>query len=304
MNNPKPRLILHVGTPKTGTTTLQQSLNASRGRLLRKGILYPNLEMHPLGKHQWIVQYLLRSDFGTFDRNIRKIVKTVCDARSKTVVLSCEGIYNRFSDLSPAAKQALRNLSEYFNVTLWCVFRDPVSFAMSFFSQLVKNPPNDLEVCHGTAEPPESVIGNPWFLRRLDYAGFVREVEDLFAFPVVHATCYEVGNTVEQARILLGVDAATLQSVPNVNKAVSVLGIDLLQRLNRLRLDPAERQKVVSAIMGLDRLLGPTSSQLQATDEIRKKIRVVTRKSSEYLRERFGISWDDGPDGRGESRCG
>jgi hypothetical protein len=41
------RAIFHIGLPKTGTTTLQNSLHAARGALAAHGILYPSLE--PLG---------------------------------------------------------------------------------------------------------------------------------------------------------------------------------------------------------------------------------------------------------------
>jgi hypothetical protein len=48
------RAIFHIGLPKTGTTTLQNSLHAARGALAAHGILYPSLERfghlnhHPL----------------------------------------------------------------------------------------------------------------------------------------------------------------------------------------------------------------------------------------------------------------
>ena len=38
------KAIFHIGFPKTGTTTLQNSLHAARGALARHGVLYPSLE--------------------------------------------------------------------------------------------------------------------------------------------------------------------------------------------------------------------------------------------------------------------
>src|SRR5215510_12928739 len=38
----KIELILHIGLPKTGTTSIQETLAAHRTALLEKGVLYPN----------------------------------------------------------------------------------------------------------------------------------------------------------------------------------------------------------------------------------------------------------------------
>ena len=38
------RLILHIGSDKTGTTSIQKALSLSRNYLAQKGVLYPQLE--------------------------------------------------------------------------------------------------------------------------------------------------------------------------------------------------------------------------------------------------------------------
>ena len=51
---PRPRLLLHIGTHKTGTSALQESLNSHRALLLQRGIHYPDTSRPPwphLPKH-------------------------------------------------------------------------------------------------------------------------------------------------------------------------------------------------------------------------------------------------------------
>lgn len=53
-NNRRLKLILHVGTPKTGTTSVQSYLDKKQRKLRSKGILYPNRFHNPdAPKHQW-----------------------------------------------------------------------------------------------------------------------------------------------------------------------------------------------------------------------------------------------------------
>lgn len=292
MGTPKLRLVLHLGTPKTGTTTLQQSLRASRRRLLRRGIFFPDIELLPTAKNLWFTEYLWNNDFRRFNRNIRKIVRSARDAGSRCVVLSSERFYVRFADFSAAAKMALRELEEHFTVTVWCVFREPLAFARSYFAQILRFPPDDQWPCSASPDPLETVMDHPWFVKRLDYAGFVRQIERLYGSPVVHATRYEAGGSVDQARKLLGVDAATLRSVPDANLSPTALGIDLLLQLNRLGLKLKERQKAVSTIASLDKLMGGPDQFLQASGELKRKVCAASRESTKYLRERFGIRWD------------
>lgn len=53
-----PKVILHVGMPKTGTTALQNTLDANKDSLLKKGVLYPT---YGLSKQDFLVPLLYKS---------------------------------------------------------------------------------------------------------------------------------------------------------------------------------------------------------------------------------------------------
>ena len=57
------KILLHIGSPKTGTTTLQRTLYASRDTLADRGILYPKSLLHKY-KQQELV-----AGFGDMARN-------------------------------------------------------------------------------------------------------------------------------------------------------------------------------------------------------------------------------------------
>ena len=59
----KLKLIIHAGTPKTGTTSLQTYLHKKQRRLRNRGILYPHniekLQNPTAPKHQWFEKNLI-----------------------------------------------------------------------------------------------------------------------------------------------------------------------------------------------------------------------------------------------------
>ena len=99
------RCFIHIGTHKTGTTTIQHLLSRSRSALEKKGYLYPQagrLELHP-GHHNiaWEISgdHRFQDRYGTIDGLLREVKH-----RSEDIILSSEdlecSLHNRskFSD--------------------------------------------------------------------------------------------------------------------------------------------------------------------------------------------------------------
>ena len=77
------KLIIHVGTPKTGTTSLQTYLDKKQRKLREKGILYPHslgkLQNPTAPKHQWFEKNLATAHFEHFLENFKNIISQVKD---------------------------------------------------------------------------------------------------------------------------------------------------------------------------------------------------------------------------------
>jgi hypothetical protein len=132
-----------------------------------------------------------------------------------------------------------------------------------------------------------------WFTTRLDYAAFVQDAERVFGEGSVSIARYESGDIVQQARDVLGVDDGVLPSAGDRNKALSVLGVELLRRLNSLGIPGERRNRIAAEIIELDRTLGATSEPLRPSEELSAKVLAITRESEAYLARRFGIGWAD-----------
>ena len=73
------KIILHAGTPKTGTTSLQLFLHTHHDALLDRGILYPRagIAPPPEPKHQWMIGDLMSGDISHFTATLEAALSPV-----------------------------------------------------------------------------------------------------------------------------------------------------------------------------------------------------------------------------------
>ncbi|MEQ3748126.1 MAG: hypothetical protein ABNH26_01965 [Celeribacter sp.] len=150
---PRPRLLLHIGQPKTGTTALQRALHSAREPLLRThGIYYPVLSSR--GTHTRLKPHLLNAldedarlvhqVGGTRDDAFaasKQAWEAICEFNAthqpKLVILSSEAL---FRDLDEAQIARLRAILDqaYSDIRIVAYLRDPVSKFLSAAQQALK----------------------------------------------------------------------------------------------------------------------------------------------------------------------
>lgn len=147
------KILLHIGSPKTGTTALQHALARSRSELLQAGYLYPAIEgeaNHHLlslygrperppriftqGTHKPDPKQLRAKG----EMAIRAIEYQVGEHAPHTLVLSSETFFEsrKISDSGIRTIDRLWKLSEDIHVI--CYLRDPVDYALSHLGQTLK----------------------------------------------------------------------------------------------------------------------------------------------------------------------
>ena len=288
-NDTRLKLILHVGTPKTGTTSVQVYLDKKQRKLRQKGILYPNRFHNPNApKHQWFERNLVTANAISLLDNFKDILNHV-EEHTHTILLSSEGIYNSWWDFPDESKALLLELNSLFDIEIWAWFREPLAFAESFYKQCIRNPQVDHISCYGRDLSFAAVLDDPWFSQHLDYIGFVNECDALFGKASV--TLFDCkADTVATVINRLGLTTPHDNPTPRKNNCMNSVTAELYRVINRLPLSAQEKEKLVPYVNEIDAALTPYSDREDSgliDDESRDRINKMTAEGMLEIQKRF-----------------
>ena len=284
------KIILHAGTPKTGTTSLQFLLNQKYEELLEQGILYPKyyLDINP-PKHQWLVQLLKANNFDKLFEYLEKILREAKEKQAKTIFLSTEGIFNHWWDFSPEAKEILRVIAQKIHFELYVVFREPSSFLESFYKQNLKNPQNSAARCYGQDWSFEEMMKDKWFIKHMDYLGFTQECEILFGEKKVKVFTYSnniILDILKELELNISLDKKE-------NVGQSNISTELLKVINRYNLQTQDKKAIVKVLKQMDNILFKYPS-LEIIDEYTHTlIETFFSLQSKVLKEEYSLSFKE-----------
>jgi hypothetical protein len=135
------KLTLHVGLPKTATTTIQHVLDRVKPELAAQGVLYP-------GSTKSQLELVQRSQFparkgqsglGSLDEAMGRVASEIRAVRPGHVVLSCERMALATMGSVARMQQAIATcLPEVDEIAVLAYVRDPIGWATSFCQQRLK----------------------------------------------------------------------------------------------------------------------------------------------------------------------
>ncbi|ALS99239.1 hypothetical protein [Lacimicrobium alkaliphilum] len=129
------KLILHIGTHKTGTTAIQQFLLANEKALYQSGTLYPvSCLGQSKNQYSYLATLLRHGKLTKVKRDLKLIREEALAKRCQTVILSGE----EFSTLNYQHVAELCDLLGDFDVEVKIYFRNAYDFVISAFSEINK----------------------------------------------------------------------------------------------------------------------------------------------------------------------
>lgn len=149
------KLILHVGLPKTATTTIQYVMQTAKPELAAQGVLYPvttKLQTRLVERSQ-LRELIGVTGPGSLDEALGWVVDEVREHRPEKIVISSE----RMSLISPGALARLhkafrKHLPEFDDISILAYVRDPITWGTSLCQQRLKMGTTRLE----------EFMANPW----------------------------------------------------------------------------------------------------------------------------------------------
>jgi hypothetical protein len=271
-NIEKLKLIIHAGTPKTGTTSLQTYLGKKQHKLRGKGILYPhNLnKLHNANapKHQWFEKNLVTANLESFLENVNNIISQVKND-THTIILSSEGIYNYWWDFPDQSKALLGELGKLFDIEVWVWFREPLAFIESYYKQCIRNPQVENNPCYGKDLSFADMLDIKWFSQHLDYQGFITECQTVFGKNNVSAFKYQ-GDVVQEVIQKLGLATPHDNPTPRQNKSLNSPSIKLLRTINHYGLKAKDKDLLMTHLKEINGILDNYPNDTLIDEESRK----------------------------------
>jgi hypothetical protein len=235
----KPRLILHIGTHKTATSTLQALMAGERKQLRSEGILYPRTDQPPQRnrrKHAFFAR-LLRDGDSAFEAMLADLRSEVAASGCDRVLMSAEGLSGPSQRPNPAALAAL---AQAFDITTVCFFRRQDSFAESLWNHNCKIGNEESGI--------EAFVKGPRIARHGDYRWLLEPWE---AVGEVRAVGFEAARQGGVAEAFSAASGAPLPPAQrDLNVSPSMLAASYMAVFNRLGIgfDPKRLAPVVATI--------------------------------------------------------
>jgi len=138
------RIIFHIGTHKTATTTIQRTLSRNRETLRRQGVLYPILDRsfapHP-DKHLGLFKALLDVEAAVLaERDL--LLESFENSGCETLLLSEEHL----SWMDPENLRPLEHFAADYRVEAVCLLRRQDIFLESMWNQITKGGENSQSI--------------------------------------------------------------------------------------------------------------------------------------------------------------
>lgn len=241
------RIILHIGTEKTGSTAVQQYLGGARDQLLTHGVLYPRAPANQYHNHIGLAAYAaddnliddVRRSLGISDQlslgSYRQSLEQELTSEVKkhqrdlqTIVFSNEHCHSRLVSEAEVARIAeiLTPLSNEISVVVYLRRQDLM--AVSLYSTYLKSGGTRLDI----------------FPERIDfrYYNFARLLDTwarVFGEESIRPRIYDrseltQGNVVKDLMSLMNLDASSdAPTIPRSNESFSPIAQEMVRHLNK-----------------------------------------------------------------------
>ena len=292
------KIILHIGMPKTGSSSIQDFLEVNRPALLEQGILYPALGIergkgvraNRTGGHATLLKWHLdgNAQIGpALSQHVISLGKPV-----RVLILSIENIFSdRFLKLDESHSSTIPSIVESIvsslseaNVEIWTTLRRQDEWFESYYREIMANPFNNL-VCS-----PEDLWNKLFDFGVFNYSNIIRRIKSLQNVSSVRIGSFEqvnqTGGSVAWLIDGIGIDLAntSIAQPPRSNNSYTDAMANAIMILKKIPLSTKARSDAFVRIIG-NETLQKSGSRLIASDDWRRFDAKIANELAEFDRD-------------------
>lgn len=297
-------LYIHIGTPKTGTTSIQNFCGLNREKLREQGVLYPIMNYHyerkSVNRNGYFLTGTIKEN-GTrnkekekqvFDSELQYIVD--CFKENDTILLSDESIWWATSTRRKGLWKDLKKHSEQHNYQIKVIvyLRRQDQFMMSRYNQKLKT-----DFVASTQNFDEYFADmNGRFKCVMDYRDRIDNIAKSISKENVIVKRFDRnyfynGDLNQDFLNILGVkvDDSFQQLKETANTGISVQSGEIKRVLNRLKpITMAENNKLLEILKECENVLPESNTSLMSTDEVRNFMEQFVDSNESIVDEYIG----------------
>ncbi len=290
-------LFIHIGIPKTGTTTIQNFLASNRISLGLLGVLYPGDDQN----HYPITQELRENEkpYLNTESYIFSIFSEIFNGIGKyqTIILSSEGFCESDDTLLPRLIDSLSFFKINIPIKIIIFYRNQISWLESAYQQIVKETKARCELSF------ENFIENNVQFQVCDYYIRLHQWSNYFGKENILILSFESKQSTNKLFIdlfnaigLKNFNSFNNQFFNKQNKGLSNYTIDFLRYLNLFKINNLDFEKIISVFKADPDL--QSTDYMFLTPELENKIVEYFYESNqkfavEFLNSKEGLLFAD-----------
>lgn len=293
------KLILHIGTEKTGTTALQRFLALNRSTLLFNGLYVPDF-LGPFTHYRLPILFYddnlnddltLAANFPSDslgratekEKCISELRQAIQSNRNSTFLISSEHLQSRLSGRMISQLQSL--VDELFDQVLVVVYlRDPLLGAISLLSTEIKFGRQEAVLL-----PPDNNVINKIFNHKQTLIDWINAFGEARVQPRLFAdNRLEGGSIVHDFFMKAGAKIDDqYQMPPRENEALSYAGMQLLASLNKLGAQELHNNRSFDALVDNINQITGHEAKYRCSKEEAAAYREAFSESNEWVRRKY-----------------
>ena len=283
---------LHIGTPKTGSTSIQCFLHTNRDVLKKLGYLYPCSILNPYRFDHNIFAWELKTHLENkawIPPSFHELQKELTLSQANNVIISSESLQIHCN--APQDIEYLKNLLVRIGFTqiyIIIYLRHPQDLFVSMCSQVIKNAQNEIFL-----SPPKNE--SDIFQHIYDYRETIQNYEKVFGRENLRIRLFDKEEWYEKDLLkdflaTIDVECSTdFVFPPKWNETLDLLGIEILKRVNvfNMLVENKENRNMIVSYFEKHYSSRDSSVKFMPPKELYQAYGDYFMESNEWVRQNF-----------------